>query len=517
MAPAFLAFLFTIVSWKTSWLFEINENNSFYLGKFIHLIELISFSYNSASLILVAYISVKNKIPYDNYHTYISFPIFPLVTHLIQLFFLSDLYVIISTIAIVYLYINILLEYNKNKINTQKSVIETFSSDFHSLLYVNLETEEVLVFGASGSQKEWIKYNATLGYSKLLTNFIQEFIHSEDKKRYSEQASIEYIREEIKTKDYFFINFRLDMGNRVLPYQIKIVADRSNSKVTNVLIGGHSIDEEKKTDDQKLIEEQIKSSLTDDYTSIFKINVKTNDFYPYYLDERTEIFLGKKLRSSISYTDAYDYYLNNFVDREYKPRMKEIGAVEYIINELSEKKNFSIIFLNERNIYCVIKFIKMGTKKEVDDVLVCISIKDEEIRENLKRMELNYFKTSLLASMTNDIDFIIYVDRKTKQETVYKMSRRFKELFTQCEDFSNPVFRRKFITEKIIHPEDREKFVNETDMQHIEKVMQLNEAHFVNYRIIVNGKTYYYQTKYVNDTESGFKRGILIGFHAIDK
>ena len=132
------------------------------------------------------------------------------------------------------------------------------------------------------------------------------------------------------------------MGNRVLPYQIKIVADRSNSKVTNVLIGGHSIDEEKKTDDQKLIEEQIKSSLTDDYTSIFKINVKTNDFYPYYLDERTEIFLGKKLRSSISYTDAYDYYLNNFVDREYKPRMKEIGAVEYIINELSEKKNFSI-------------------------------------------------------------------------------------------------------------------------------------------------------------------------------
>ena len=45
MAPAFLAFLFTIVSWKTGWLFEINENNSFYLGKFIHLVELISFSY----------------------------------------------------------------------------------------------------------------------------------------------------------------------------------------------------------------------------------------------------------------------------------------------------------------------------------------------------------------------------------------------------------------------------------------------------------------------------------------
>lgn len=515
-APAFLLILLTAVSWKTGWLYNETDKTVYFNGNNSLLIVLFLFLYYLASIIIVCVFSYKNKLTTKEYHSYLYFPFFLIIPIIIQIYWISDLYVITSTIAFVYFYINILLEYNRKKINTQKSVIETFSSDFHSLLYVNLETQEVQAFGARGPQKEWIKYNATLGYTKMQTNFIQQFVFLEDKKRYSEQSSLEYIRQEIKEKDTFFINFRVDLGNRVIPYQIKIVADKFNSKVCNVLIGGHSIEEEKKTDDQRFIEEQIQSSLTDDYTSIFKINIKTNDFYPYFLDERTEIFIGKKLHSTISYTDAYACFVDNFVDREYKARMLEVGKPEYILSELSEKKNFSIIFLNERNIYCVAKFIKMGTKKEVDNVLICFSIKDDEIRENLKRLEIHNFQTSLLASMTNDYDFIIYTDKKTNKETVYKMSRRFKDLFANCIDFQDPKIRRKYIIENVIHPDDREKFISETDMNHINKIMQQHDAHFVNYRIIVNGKIYSYQTKYVNDKESGFKRGMIIGFHDID-
>ncbi|MBO2517672.1 MAG: hypothetical protein CW338_10490, partial [Clostridiales bacterium] len=121
---------------------------------------------------------------------------------------------------------------------------------------------------------------------------------------------------------------------------------------------------------------------------------------------------------------------------------------------------------------------------------------------------------AVINGLSSDFECVTLLDVKSNHETRYRVSELFSRHVTGWQETEDYGLRMRMFAENLVVEEDRKRFITESEKERVAQRLKENGIYVVNYRINVDGKVLYFQTKYVNDKLS--KNCVIAGFHSVD-
>lgn len=162
----------------------------------------------------------------------------------------------------------IIREYDKERKLIRQSelqrlkVIEGLSVNYDSILYVDIPSDMVLPYRLSERLVVQFEYQLQVReFSWFLKNYVDVWVHPDDKARVAEETSIEYMKKTLSTQRTYYINYRCIKNGEIQYIQLRMVNVGSpDEEVAQIVMGYRNVDKEvlHEIEQNKLLEEALK-------------------------------------------------------------------------------------------------------------------------------------------------------------------------------------------------------------------------------------------------------------------
>ena len=130
-------------------------------------------------------------------------------------------------------------------------------------------------------------------------------------------------------------------------------------------------------------------------------------------------------------------------------------------------------------------------------------------------------QNALISTFLHDYDIIYYIkmyENKYDDEIDgYHLSDEFSDFFNLKDIGSRFSDILKYMDDKLVYPEDRERFVAETKREVILPPLERDGTYFTNFRSDINGELRLYQIKFIYDSDKGKNRkGMVCSIRCIE-
>ena len=365
--------------------------------------------------------------------------------------------------------------------------------------YVNLTDMSFVALNVLDIDETVAKTN----YYESAKNYAKNKVHSEDQKAFLENLKCNTIRKRLEKDNSYSIVFRenSEIGERNFKLEIIRGADFDHAAIGFIDVTNEIANERKNN--------EIIEALASEYTSVFYVNLETEEIKTYAMNEDTENAFGETFRSGIKYSDAYSMYVDKFVLETEKINMLLAGSVPNIKKQLEGRKSFDTVYVNFRNHFCKVKFVKVGDDAEPLYVALGFADKDEEIRKHQEHQDI-------IRGLSEEYEMVCYVNSETKEEVIYRFDDKYKDVFPRWNEINDFTERLDYIASMIQSREERKKFIDATRMRKIMSELKRDSAYFVNF---TNGDSEnnleYWQVKFV--LAAGDRKRIIAGFCNVDE
>ncbi|MBQ3366114.1 MAG: EAL domain-containing protein [Acidaminococcaceae bacterium] len=253
-------------------------------------------------------------------------------------------------------------------------IAQALSSDFESVYYVDLETEDYTEFNAHGSKAFRIKLNGVNFFGECQRN-LRMVAFPEDKEKLLNLMCKEEISAAMKLIPVLTADYRQLVDGRPEYYRLKIVrADRADER--HVVIGVSNINGQKayqRAQQQKFEKAHLDSvtygriaqALAKDFYTIYYVNLDTNEFM--------EFSSSDKYRELQIETNGIDFFETCLHAVPITVHEEDVDKVLYVLNKenmLRElEKNDSIstsyrLILSGEAVYVNLKIIRMDETQD---------------------------------------------------------------------------------------------------------------------------------------------------------
>ena len=164
---------------------------------------------------------------------------------------------------------NLIEEYDQERklINQEHlrrlEVIEGLSVDYASILYVDLDADSVLPYRLSvRTRQQFGEEYKTLKFSQFSRDYVNFWVHPEDRDLITKIISPEYIRNKLIASKTYYINFRIMNDGRPQYLQLRIVNVGNGPGVSQIVMGYRSVDEEilREREHQQVLERALNNA-----------------------------------------------------------------------------------------------------------------------------------------------------------------------------------------------------------------------------------------------------------------
>ncbi|MCQ2409536.1 MAG: ATP-binding protein [Clostridia bacterium] len=398
-------------------------------------------------------------------------------------------------------------------------IIEILASEYSSVYYIDLTTDELDPYTMNEeTESEFGKiFRSGIKYSAAFRMYVDQLILPADKSMMLKAGSIGNIMKELTSKKTFITTYRNSEGHYSEMKFVKV--GNEEGLPTAVALGFADKDEEiraREEEQQKLQRNiDIIEILASEYSSVYYIDLTTDELDPYTMNEETESEFGSVFRSGIHYSDAFKLYVDTLVNKNDKKRMLNSGSIYNILKELRTKKTFITTYQNSQNHYCEMKFVKVGDEENPQAVALGFADKDQEIRSEIKRKESAERDAAVIQGLADDFGCIIYASYEDFEEVQYRIDPLFEKNIPGWTKINKFDERLDKLIGTIMHPDDREVFRAATRSDVVRKAVERDNVYFVNFRTLINGEITYYQCKFAKD-EQHKDTHVIAGFHNVD-
>ena len=346
-----------------------------------------------------------------------------------------------------------------------------------------------------------------------------QLVDGEYKEEWLRLASPQYIQKLLAHDDRREMNFKVSsLKNPWLSFVLQVV-ERRNGVATLVIMTFTSIDKKsaeriqlnKKIAEQKEELERnisIIEALSAEYTSVYYINLETEEITPYSMNKTTANSFGETFKRNVKYSTAYSVYVDKFVSGIYKNRMLQAGSIKNIREQLANRKSFNTMYVNFLNRYCEMKFVKVGESSHPEFVALGFADRDDVLRKEIQQQ-------SVIQGLAEDFDLVCYIDTVSMRENIYRCTDIFPRLLPEWPEIKGFNERLGVIVEKFVCEEDRDSFLKSTRIRVILENLRNKNAYYVNFKASVFGHVEYWQIKFVLTATNPVQ--IVAGFHSVDE
>ena len=397
-------------------------------------------------------------------------------------------------------------------------IIEILASEYSSVYYIDLTTDELNPYTMNEETETTFGsvFRSGITYSEAYRLYVDKLIFDADKQMMLKAGSIGNIMKELRNKKTFLTTYRNMEGHYSEMKFVKVGNEEGIPKA--VALGFADKDEElrAKEEESKILQRNIDiiEILASEYSSVYYIDLMTDELDPYTMNEETETEFGRIFRSGIKYSEAYKMYVNTLVHPNYKEKMLKAGSLYNILKELGDKKTFITQYMDNDGHYSEMKFVKVGEDENPEAVALGFANRDREIRDDLARKAQDARDRAVISGLSDDFGCVVYVGFDDKSEIHYRFDPLFEKHIPHWSTISNFRNRLDAIIGTVMHPDDRKDFYEATLEEIVRENVNRDGVYFVNFRTLIDGEITYYQAKFAKDENS--EDHVIVGFHNVD-
>ena len=354
--------------------------------------------------------------------------------------------------------------------------------------------------------------------SDRATRMVQ-IVDSEYKDEWLCLASPQYIQRLLAHDDRRELIFKASQfKNPWVSFTMQVV-ERRKGVATLVIMTFAAIDKKRaeKIQLNKKIAEQkeelernisIIEALSAEYTSVYYINLDTEEITPYSMNKTTANSFGETFKRNVKYSAAYSVYVDKFVSGIYKNRMLQAGSIRNIREQLASQKSFNTMYVNFLNRYCEMKFVKVGDSNHPKFAALGFADKDDILRKEIQQQ-------AVIQGLAEDFDLVCYIDAVSMRENVYRCTDIFPRMIPNWREIQEFEKRLNVIKDLFVYKDDRDDFFASTRREVILENLKSKNAYYVNFKANVFGNVEYWQIKFVLTATNPVQ--IVAGFHSVDE
>ena len=397
-------------------------------------------------------------------------------------------------------------------------IIRILASEYTSVYYIDLTTDGLTPYSMNEETEMTFGsvFRSGIHYSDAFRMYVNKLVFPEDKPMMLNSGSIGNIMKELKNKKTFLTTYRDSEGHYSEMKFVKVGNEDDFPEA--VALGFANKDDElrAKEEEAKILQRNIDiiEILASEYSSVYYIDMTTDELDPYTMNVDTESKFGSIFRSGIKYSDAYRLYVDKLVYPADRQMMLRAGSVYNIFKELGNKKTFITRYRDNDGNYCEMKFVKVGEDDNPKAVALGFANRDSDIRGEMERKLADARDRAVISGLSDDYGCVSYVGYDG-HEVHYRTDPFFDKSVPGWTTIDNFGVKLEMLINTIVHPEDRKEFYEATRKEVVFDNIRRVGVYLINFRILVNGEVTYYQAKFVRDVNSDDH--VIIGFHNVDE
>jgi PAS domain S-box-containing protein len=131
----------------------------------------------------------------------------------------------------------------KKKEKRQQELVQALSIDYNLVCFFDLDTG--MGFQVQNDENMFADaFDEKLSLEESMTQYIEDFVHEDDRDMLREASSRELLIKELEGKKMYSVNYRIMKEGKVKYFQLKVVRAGSWEKNHGVVLGFHSVDAE---------------------------------------------------------------------------------------------------------------------------------------------------------------------------------------------------------------------------------------------------------------------------------
>ncbi len=124
-------------------------------------------------------------------------------------------------------------------------VIEGLSANYESILYADLDTNEILPYRMSHRIEYQFKdKNRTMEFVGFFSDYIHTWVYSEDQERIAKATEPAYICKKLADNKTYYVNYRVHKNNDLQYLQLRIVDAGNQEHISQIVLGCRRVDDE---------------------------------------------------------------------------------------------------------------------------------------------------------------------------------------------------------------------------------------------------------------------------------
>ena len=407
----------------------------------------------------------------------------------------------------------------RENIEQNLKIIEGLASEYASVYYIDLETDGLTPYAMNKDTESafGVIFRSGITYSDAFRMYVNKRILPEDREMMLKAGSVGNIMDELTDRKTFITTFR-NVDDHYCEMKFVKVGNETGIPAA-VALGFADKDSElrAKEEESKVLQRNIDiiEVLASEYTSVYYIDLTTDELDPYTMSGETESRFGQIFRSGIKYSDAYKMYVDKLVFIDDQAMMLKAGSIYTILKELRNKKTYLTTYRNESGSWCEMKFVKVGNDRNPTAVALGFADKDEEIRNEVARKEKAERDMAVITGLSDDFGCVVYMGYEDFNEVHYRFDPVFEKHIPGWSKITKFNERLDTLINTLIHPDDRKMFYNSTRPDVVKAALHDSNAYFVNFRLLVDGEIIYYQAKFAKDPRHA-NTHVIAGFHNVD-
>lgn len=372
-------------------------------------------------------------------------------------------------------------------------IIQVLAQNYISLFYVNMESGEYIEYHTDENSGLLTKTRHGSDFFESCKRDVIRFVYQEDRDVFARTMDRRFLMEALAGKKVYELTYRILADGKPLYVQMKAAMVKEKEGTRLVVIHKdidaqcrqREIDEEIAR--QKEIYDQITASLTEQYDTLYYIEIATSTYIQISsTDEYRK--LNVPATGNDFFTDSRRS-IRKYVHPEDQEKVLRLHYKDVMLENLKDRSSFSLawrLVVNGRVRH--IRHTEIMSKDE-KHIIVCIKNIDKEVRAELalkadQKKSVTY--TQIAERLAAHFDLIYYIDCKTSHYAEYSTKKKAGELKIQDEgeDFFASAWKN---ADRLVYSEDRERIRHFLDrdnlISQLENRWQLTE----DYRMAIDG------------------------------
>ena len=204
---------------------------------------------------------------------------------------------------------------------------------------------------------------------------------------------------------------------------------------------------------------------------------------------------------------AIDEYIREFIHKDDQNKLFQASRIDTMRERLQRETRYSVV-VRELSAEGV-RWLRFEVNRGIDDNHAAVSFMDvseeEETKTKLEQM-------NIVKALSRDYTEITQVDLEKNTSVAFKSRGELVDSDRRKVHPYNQTW--AWVTEKYVHPADREAFRKKVSSEAVECALKEADALVVPFRAVLEGEVHHYQIKFV--TASGNRRHLIMGIRNAD-